>query len=184
MVAFCLTSCRSFESADHRLHSEEPIDSTFNVFLSQLPQHSLPVSFRCGINSSGNIKRERVPLAESYIPDFCDVIFGRLGNSQNPVVVVAGITGDDIYPVLFTYSPKGKRVDSLHLTLTPCGGTDSTFIPITISIIQTDYQLTLTDSLLHIHYPTGNDTYVLDSVTTNQILYAIDSSGRIIKQKN
>jgi hypothetical protein len=123
---------------------------------------------------------------KKYIPKSMDRVFGKIRTKDNKYkLIIYGLTGDDIYPFLFTYDNRGQIRDSLSLILTGCGGADETQIPHAYAAIKDDLTIELTDTTRFIHYPEkseSTDDYIVDSLRISKVTMKVDKDGRFVKQ--
>lgn len=189
-----LLSCRD------KSNTPTNIDPLFQDFLNELPKKSLPIHLDCGLpnelKSSDGFEKYK-----ALIPKSADQIFGTIDSGSDRYrLILYGYTGDDIYPVLFSFDHKGHIIDSLNLILHPCGAADDTVIPHSFFTIDKDLTVELTDTTQLIHYPghwkkldiedesmpdstfeTTSD-YIVDSVRISVEKFKIDNEGRFVKQ--
>ena len=176
----------------------------FQDFLSNVPNRRLPIDLSCGLPDETNFSSE-FEKYKSFIPKSVDRIYGTVdGQNDHQNLVMFGYTGDDIYPVLFSFDNSGQIKDSLRLILRSCGGADETQIPHSFVSIDNSLTIRLTDSTRLIHYPghrmklndvmpalsaiypdstffpTGD--YIVDSIRISRQVFKIDNEGRFLKQ--
>ena len=194
LILLLITGCgdKSSRSTD--------IDPLFQDFLNEIPKKSLPINLSCGLpnelKSSDDLGKYK-----SFIPKLADQVFGTIDTSSDSYrLIVYGYTGDDIYPVLFSFDTRGQIIDSLKLILTPCGAADDTVIPHSFVTIDNGLTIKLTDTTRLIHFPghwkkldaedesmpdslfetTGD--YIVDSVRISNADFKISKEGRFVKQ--
>src|SRR5882757_2901354 len=91
------------------------VDTDFTEFLNAIPYQSLPVELSCGLPNETNSADEFKTFSK-FIPKSTDKVFGAIkSNTEDYKLVIYGQTGDDIYPIIFSYDNKGEIKDSLFL---------------------------------------------------------------------
>jgi hypothetical protein len=156
-------------------------ETNFSEFLDTIPKKSLPIELSCGLQD-GTIFTEGFKMFRRFIPASTDRIFGTIESSNEDYrLVIFGQTGDDIYPIIFSFDNKGQIRDSLFLILQGCGGADDTQIPHSFVSIDKDL-ITLTDTTRFIHIPEGKSGIAVDSQRVTRVLMKLDKNGRFEKQ--
>lgn len=184
-ISLLISCARSKTNAVEKNSSVNATRPRFTEFLDSIPNHPLPIKLNCGlpdgVKSSTAFRRFK-----EYIPTSVDRIFGTIGSSNsNYRLIIFGQTGDEIYPVLFSFDSNGKIKDSLSLMLANCGAADENQIPSSSALIGENLTITLTDTTRLIHYPenpSSVEVYVVDSVRVSRIVVRIDSFGKFIRR--
>jgi hypothetical protein len=158
------------------------IDANFAEFLTTIPNQPLPVELECGLPDETKFSEDFKAFYE-FIPKSTDRILGAIeSNSDDYKLVIFGQTGDDIYPIIFSFDNKGEVRDSLFLILHGCGGADGDQIPDSFVSIRKDLTIELTDTTRFIHTPENRSGYVVDSLQVTNMLFKLDKNGRFMKQ--
>ena len=157
----------------------------FAEFLKTIPNHSLPLELSCGLPNETNSVKE-FEIFNKFIPKSIDKIFGEIeNNTEDLKLIIYGQTGDDIYPIIFSFDNKGAIKDSLFLILKGCGGADEYQIPHSFVTISKDLTITLTDTTQLIHFPKQSksvDDFVVDSLRISKVLIKVSKDGKFVKQ--
>lgn len=179
-----LISCGQDKVSQVVSKTDGAVDTLFEEFLRTIPHQPLPINLSCGLDET--VSSTDFDRFKSYIPKSADRVFGRIDSqSDNFDLILYGETGDDIYPVLFSFDDRGQIRDSLFLILHGCGGADESAIPHSFVQINKDLTIVLTDTTRLIHYSegvTGIEGYVLDSIRVSRVTVRIDGDGRFVKQ--
>lgn len=181
MVLFLVSITLLAGCESNRAKTSENIisDTLFSDFLNDIPAQELPMKLECSL-PDGSPFRVAFEKHSRYVPKSIDRVYGKINTAnENYSLIVYGITGDDIYPVLFSYDRHGKITDSLSLILSGCGAADETQIPISSVSIDKNLTITRVDSTLFIHYlKTSTNEFVVDSVRTERSIVNVDKMGR------
>lgn len=158
---------------------------SFEEFIQSMPNKSLPLELDCGL-PDGTDFSDDFKRFYKYIPKSTDRIFGRINtSSDNYKLIIYGQSGDDIYPIVFSYSNEGILKDSLFLILHGCGAADAYQIPHSFVSISRNLTFTLTDTTRLIHISeeaeSGND-YIIDSLRISRVIIKVDQNGKFVKQ--
>lgn len=184
IVVLIITRCAPNKSATEEKGFNKA--ELLTQFLDTIPACSLPITLRCGLPDSALSSRD-FGRFQKIIPKSVDRIWGAI-NSSNPAykLIIFGQTGDDIYPILFSFDNNGNVKDSVSLMLQACGMADESQIPLSFVSISNDLIITMTDTTRYIHHPEGLpslDVYVVDSVNVSQTVLAIDHQGNFVRNK-
>ncbi len=160
-------------------------DVNFKEFLNAIPNQSLPLELSCGL-PDGTKSAEEFKIFKDFIPKSTDKVFGTIkSNNEDYKLIIYGQTGDDIYPIIFSFDNNGITRDSLFLILHGCGGADEYQIPHSFVSISDNLTITLIDTTRLIHFPevskSGNN-YVVDSLRVSRVVVKVDQSGKFVKQ--
>ncbi len=157
---------------------------TFLEFIANLPPRSLPLRISCGLEETVSV--EEYSRFKNFIPNHCQMIYGRLETNANVILVMFGSFGDDIYPSLYSYDASGQVLGVLtpdDLLINYCGAVGPDVVPHSFVFIDKALNITLVDTTRFIHYAersTDPDDYVVDSIRVTRILKKVTSEGRFI----
>jgi hypothetical protein len=180
-----LTTCLPEKTDQTSERSDNQVDVGFAAFLNALPNQALAIKISCGL-AEGTVSSREFEKYTNYIPKAVDRILGTINSqSEECRLIIYGQTGDDVYPILFSYDNSGNVVDSVSLILHGCGGADDKAIPHSYVFIDKDLTITLLDTTRLIHYR-GNsrsvDDYIIDSLRISKKVINIDHKGKFVKQ--
>jgi hypothetical protein len=186
LVLIGLLVCCGTEKTEHkRLIADNNVDTVFSEFIGSIRKQALPLQITCGLTDN-LASLEEFEKFRKYIPKSMDRVFGKFETQDKEYkLVIYGLTGDDIYPFLFSYDTRGQIRDSLSLMLTGCGGADESAIPHSYATLKGDLTIELTDTTRLIHYPEKSesiDDYIVDSLRVSTVTMKLDKDGRFVKQ--
>lgn len=178
--------------------NSDGVDTVFIEFIDNVRNQTLPLHISCGLTDN-LASADEFEKFKNYIPKRMDRVFGKIESQNNKYrLIIYGLTGDDIYPFLYSYDNGGQVRDSLDLMLTGCGAADETAIPHAFASISKDLTITLIDTTRLIHYPghwekvptdKGLDSafistgdYIIDSTRVKKVIFKVDEKGRFVKE--
>lgn len=118
VVSIMLLTC--CESNKAKTSTNITSDTLFSDFLNNIPVLELPLKLPCTLPNEAPFI---VPFEKHkrYLPKSIDRVYGKINAvDEDYRLIVYGITGDDIYPILFSYDRYGKITDSLSLMALQC----------------------------------------------------------------
>jgi hypothetical protein len=182
ILFFAITSCNSKSTIKDHTNSK----NKFQEYIRVLPNKHLPIEFKCGLPSglgSSNLSVTDLEIYKAYFPIDHQAVFGLINQRNQYKAIIYGKVGDDIYPTLVTYDSLGNKIDSLTLILNSCGGADDSQIPYTVAKIDTDFKISISDTLSYIHFPNDGEVYIIDSIRVKFNQYHVNEKGKIIKSR-
>ncbi|HYF68132.1 MAG TPA: hypothetical protein VD884_08350 [Ohtaekwangia sp.] len=174
-----LASCGKYSTSE----TSDDNGNSFTEFLSRIPHQSLPLELSCGLPDQTAFADDLKTFKE-FIPKSVDRIFGTIkSNNESYKLVIFGQSGDDIYPVIFSFDNIGQVRDSLFLILHGCGGADDSQIPYSFISIDKNIRITLVDTTRFVHFTENGSTddYVMDSLKVSRVTMRLDKNGRFEK---
>jgi hypothetical protein len=152
----------------------------FKDFLDNIPTIALPLTIRCGFETT-LYENDFNNKYRSFIPKDFEAV-GKLKTDKNLNLILYASVGDILYPYLFSFDTDGNKIDSVYLHLSTCAG-DPNLELSTWSVIDNDLTIIMTDTAQFFNYSeTDNDyTRILDSTIITKRIVQIDNLGRFIK---
>jgi hypothetical protein len=175
IIIFIFIGCNSSAKVDNKKQNNEinmtddyqsdnvkhnGIDSTFINSISKINKLELPLHFYCGAETYTWAEDLGYEILKIVPLDY--VVIGLLPINNENAYVIYGKVGDIIYPYLYTYNKIGGLLDSFYLHISYCDGDDSE-IHSTVTTIDDDYSIYMSDTSKYIHYNDMNELF-LDSI--------------------
>jgi hypothetical protein len=166
-----LLSCKfNREIENNKIEKSETVN--FVDSLKDINIIKLPVKYYCGIE--GKDLQMNFPTSMINIVPSLSGIVGRLPISNDKIYLIYGQQSDIIVPILYIYSSKGEKLDSLYLMINGCVSDEYGSI-INSVIINADYSIDMIDTTQYIHYE--NSLLIIDSTRITTKNMQLDSNG-------
>ena len=146
----------------------------FMDLVEKLPSVELPYTMYCGLNDSFPLIYELDKHLIGYLPEDV-IVVGKVPIDNKLVYIIYGKIGDIIYPYLNIYNQNGERVDSMYLHISYCAADEEERVT-TITTIDKDYSISMTDTFEYIHY-LDVETYITDSIVLKRRNMELMNSG-------
>ena len=163
---------------------ENPNLDEFNKLSSSLPILKTPYVINCGLERDENHNYLNIDSAykSTILPENCFFV-GRLYKEQSFVTIMCGGVGADYYPLFFTFTSHGQKIDSLIIygncdCYPPCEVTH-------VVIIDSNKTISVIDTLCAVKRDSlDNIIKGSDSTFINQSEFSLTSTGHFIKIKD
>lgn len=180
LVLLASLSCSIKDSRLDTINQPDTVALAFKSYLNSIPSVKPLLNFMCGLNGA-SVAAEDFEQYKRFMPRDVQLILGHVATDQSDFVyIIYGAIGDDIYPILCSYSLDGKIIDSINLD-SGCGGADETMSLTSYAEVRDDMTIVVTDTIRSFHYPENSDTYVLDGVTIDRVVYRPGNDGHFVK---
>lgn len=188
MSILCTVSLFFFFACNRTVVENEEIEGTearednisFIEIISNMPQLNLPYTLYCGLDESLHWADDFGSKISNFMPEN-SIIAGKLPINNNNIYLIYGISGDIIYPYLNIYNNDGRKIDSLPLYIGYCAG-DESEISTTITTINKDFSIIMSDTTHFIHYTDENEK-IIDSIIVKKRHLKLTNNG-LYKRQN